>query len=249
MALNAGTGALTGSSYGDLSKHDAFTIQKRMLPIAKRLLTFGKFAQKETKPQKEGLEIRHRRYERFPIVDSPIPEGISPNYVNLNHTTIKHVLKQYGSFVNTTDIMLAASTDPVLQIITERQAQQAGETIDFLTYKEFRAGTQVGYAGSGTPTARNAVNYTISNMNAAGGSHATVLLDRAIRVLENNDASKLKSQLDASDQKKHRHGQLDLATQPANASNVCVHTLRRIAHRLGVSVPAWRIENQTKMAA
>ena len=49
MALNAGTGALTGSSYGDLSKHDAFTIQKRMLPIAKRLLTFGKFAQKETK--------------------------------------------------------------------------------------------------------------------------------------------------------------------------------------------------------
>jgi len=199
MALNAGTGNLTGSSYGDLSKHDAFTIQKRMLPIAKRLLTFGKFAQKETKPQKEGLEIRHRRYERFPIVDSPIPEGVSPNYVNLNHTTIKHILKQYGSFVNTTDIMLAASTDPVLQIITERQAQQAGETIDFLTYKEFRAGTQVGYAGSGAPAARNAVNYTISNMNAGGGSHSNTLIDRAIRVLENNDATKLKSQLDASD--------------------------------------------------
>ena len=55
--------------------HDAYTIQKRMLPIAKRLLTFSKFAQRETKPQKEGLEIRHRRYERFPIVDTPIAEG------------------------------------------------------------------------------------------------------------------------------------------------------------------------------
>jgi N4-gp56 family major capsid protein len=75
MAINAGTGLLTGSSYGDLSKHDAYTIQKRMLPIAKRLLTFSKFAQRETKPQKEGLEIRHRRYERFPIVDTPIAEG------------------------------------------------------------------------------------------------------------------------------------------------------------------------------
>ena len=75
MAINAGTGLLTGSAYGDLSKHDAYTIQKRMLPIAKRLLTFARFSQKETKPQKEGLEIRHRRYERFPIVDTPIAEG------------------------------------------------------------------------------------------------------------------------------------------------------------------------------
>ena len=48
MAINAGTGLLSGSSYGDLSKHDAYTIQKRMLPIAKRLLTFAKFAQRET---------------------------------------------------------------------------------------------------------------------------------------------------------------------------------------------------------
>lgn len=202
MALNAGTGQLSGSSYGDLSKHDAFTIQKRMLPIAKRLLTFGKFAQKETKPQKEGLEIRHRRYERFPIADSPIAEGVTPNYVNLQHTTIKHVLQQFGSFVNTTDVMMAASTDPMLQIITERQAQQAGETLDFLTYKEFRAGTQVGYATSTVPvTGRSDVNYTIANTNSAGGAPAasTLLLDRAIRVLENNDAEKLKEQLDASD--------------------------------------------------
>ncbi|MBU97614.1 MAG: N4-gp56 family major capsid protein [Acidimicrobiaceae bacterium] len=201
MALNAGTGQIGGSSYGDLSKHDAFTIQKKMLPIAKRLLTFGKFAQKETKPQKEGLEIRHRRYERFPIVDSPIAEGVTPNFVNLQHTTIKHVLQQYGSYVNTTDIMLAASTDPVVNIITERQAQQAGETIDFLTYKEFRAGTQVGYARSSVGSGRADVDYTIANTNSAVGAPAatTTLLDRAIRVLENNDASKLKEQLDATD--------------------------------------------------
>ena len=55
MAAYGGTGSVSGaSSYGDLSKNDAFTIQKKMLPIAKRLLTFAKFAQKETKPQKQG---------------------------------------------------------------------------------------------------------------------------------------------------------------------------------------------------
>jgi len=199
MAINAGTGLLTGSSYGDLSKHDAYTIQKRMLPIAKRLLTFSKFAQRETKPQKEGLEIRHRRYERFPIVDTPIAEGVTPNFVNLQHTTIKHNLQQYGSYVNTTDIMLAASHDPLVQVITERQAQQAGETLDFISYKEFRAGSQVGYARSTGSTGRSDVNYTIANKNAAAGTAATTLLDRAIRVLENNDSTKLKEQLDATD--------------------------------------------------
>ena len=54
MAAYGGTTTISGSSYGDLSKNDAFTIQKKMLPIAKRLLTFAKFAQKETKPQKQG---------------------------------------------------------------------------------------------------------------------------------------------------------------------------------------------------
>jgi len=204
MAINAGTGLLTGSSYGDLSKHDAYTIQKRMLPIAKRLLTFSKFAQRETKPQKEGLEIRHRRYERFPIVDTPIAEGVTPNFVNLQHTTIKHNLQQYGSYVNTTDIMLAASHDPIVQVITERQAQQAGETLDFISYKEFRAGSQVGYGRSAGATGRSDVNLHIAGTNATPPAapwnvNQTTLLDRAIRVLENNDATKLKEQLDATD--------------------------------------------------
>ena len=44
-----------GSTYGDLSKNDAFVIQKKMLPIAKRLLTFARFAQKETKPPEAGF--------------------------------------------------------------------------------------------------------------------------------------------------------------------------------------------------
>jgi N4-gp56 family major capsid protein len=124
---------------------------------------------------------------------------VTPNFVNLQHTTIKHNLQQYGSYVNTTDIMLAASHDPLVQVITERQAQQAGETLDFISYKEFRAGSQVGYARSAGATGRSDVNYTIANKNAAAGTAATTLLDRAIRVLENNDATKLKEQLDATD--------------------------------------------------
>ena len=217
MAAYGGTGSVSGSAYGDLSKNDAFTIQKKMLPIAKRLLTFAKFAQKETKPQKQGLEIRHRRYERFPVVDTPMAEGVTPDFVSLEHTTLKHTLKQYGSYVNTTDVMLAASTDPVLKVISERQAQQAGETIDFLSYKAFRAGTQVKYVGT-SATARSDVDFTIGGIaptlsNPSAGTQTLSALQTAIRALENNDAGKLKSKLKAS---------VGIATEPIRESYIAI---------------------------
>ena len=216
MAAYGGTGTISGSSYGDLSKNDAFTIQKKMLPIAKRLLTFAKFAQKETKPQKQGLEIRHRRYERFPIVDTPIAEGVTPDFSSLEHTTLMHTLKQYGSYVNTTDVQLAAAADPVLKIISERQATQAGETIDFLSYKVFRAGTQVKYVGA-SATARSHVDMHIGGVatavNNPGVSATLGPLQTAIRTLENNDAQKLKNKLKAS---------VGISTEPIRESYIAI---------------------------
>ena len=217
MAAYGGTGTISGSSYGDLSKNDAFTIQKKMLPIAKRLLTFAKFAQKETKPQKQGLEIRHRRYERFPIVDTPIAEGVTPDFSSLEHTTLMHTLKQYGSYVNTTDVQLAAAADPTLKIISERQAQQAGETIDFLSYKVFRAGTSVKYVGT-SASARSDVDMhiggTLPSLNNPGANTPTLqALQTAIRALENNDAGKLKSKLKAS---------VGIATEPIRESYIAI---------------------------
>ena len=241
MAAYGGTGSISGSSYGDLSKNDAFTIQKKMLPIAKRLLTFAKFAQKETKPQKQGLEIRHRRYERFPVVDTPIAEGVTPDFSSLEHTTLMHTLKQYGSYVNTTDVQLAAAADPVLKIISERQATQAGETIDFLSYKVFRAGTQVKYVGDGPATARTAVDHHIGGAtcvaNTPGNGATLGPLQTAIRVLENNDAQKLKSKLKAS---------VGVATEPIRESYVaiCHPDLRQDIQALPNFVPVEKYADQ-----
>jgi N4-gp56 family major capsid protein len=241
MAVYGGTGSISGSSYGDLSKNDAFTIQKKMLPIAKRLLTFAKFAQKETKPQKQGLEIRHRRYERFPVVDTPIAEGVTPDFSSLEHTTLMHTLKQYGSYVNTTDVQLAAAADPVLKIISERQATQAGETIDFLSYKVFRAGTQVKYVGT-SATARSDVDFTIGGVaptvsSPSSGTQTLAALQTAIRTLENNDAGKLKSKLKAS---------VGIATEPIRESYVaiCHPDLRQDIQELPGFTPVEKYSDQ-----
>ena len=128
MAINAGTGLLSGSSYGDLSKHDAYTIQKRMLPIAKRLLTFAKFAQRKPATER-GFGDPAPKIRTLPDWDTPWRRAFLQTSKPPAHQSMF-----CSSTVHNTDIMLAASHDPIVQVITERQAQQAGETIDFISY-------------------------------------------------------------------------------------------------------------------
>ena len=195
-------GGLTGSSYGDLSANESFSIQKRMLPIAMKLLTFSRFAQRDTKPLKDGLELRFRRYEKIAITgkDSPIAEGVTPNFDNITQTTIKTTLNRYGTYVNVTDLMMAVHSDPLLQQISDRLAVMAGELKDFLDFKIFRSGTNVAYAKS-TGSGRTAVDQVIGNTTAITGSSpapSAILLQTAVRFLEGQDAKKITSYLKAS---------------------------------------------------
>ena len=196
-------GTLSGSKYGALHKSDAFTIQKQFLTIAKRNLVFARFAQKETKAQNDGLEVRWRRYEKFHLPLVPLAEGVKPPADNLTQVTMKVKMHQYGSYVSTTDVLVANHTDPVIQQITERQSIQAAELMDFLSYLHFRTGTSADRSGGATGTTaatvayRNLVNRTIGgtkgrNSTVAGGlTPTTKLLDTAIRALENNEATKI----------------------------------------------------------
>ena len=159
MAFTAGTKGGTGTlqstsgfgaKYGELSDADAFTIQKKFLTISKKLITMARFAQLETKPLHEGKDIRWRRYERFSDDTTALSEGVTPVSDTLQQTTIKATLAQYGKWVPVTDVMLALSTDPIVQQITERQAIQMAETMDTLAFNAFKAGTNVLYSSGGS---------------------------------------------------------------------------------------------------
>ena len=97
--LDATVGSLSTSSgemkYGSLSQKDAFTIQKKFLAIAKRNLVFSRFAQKETKAQNDGLEVRWRRYEKFNLPMVPLAEGVKPPADDLTQVTLKVKLHQF----------------------------------------------------------------------------------------------------------------------------------------------------------
>jgi hypothetical protein len=108
-------------------------------------------------------------------------------------------LNQFGSYVATTDVLVAAAQDPIIQQITERQSIQAAELMDFLTYLHARSGTQAAFAGG---SARASVQKTLGNqigVNAGTpGTANTNLLDVAVRTLEYQEARKIAKQMTPS---------------------------------------------------
>ena len=199
MAFTSGTAGGTGTlqstsgygaKYGELSEADAFTIQKKFLTISKKLVTMARFAQKETKALHEGKDIRWRRYERFQVNTSTLSEGVTPDSDTLQQTTISATLAQYGRWVPITDVMMALSTDPIVQQITERQAIQMAETMDTLAFNAFKAGTNVLYSGGGSSgtVAQNIANGTAAAYTA---NLTPANISRAVSTLENKDAVKI----------------------------------------------------------
>jgi N4-gp56 family major capsid protein len=200
-ALNGGVGTIQstsgfGAKYGELSEADAFTIQKKFLTISKKLVTMARFAQKETKPLHEGKDIRWRRYERFAVNTSTLSEGVTPESDTLQQTTIMATLAQYGRWVPITDVMMALSTDPIVQQITERQAIQMAETMDTLAYNAFKAGTNVKYSNG---TTRAGVNTNIGGQTAyAAAAGSAQVIQSAVTALESKDAVKISNVVKAA---------------------------------------------------
>ena len=215
MAITTTAYATTsGNLYGDLSTEDALTIQSKMLPVAKKNLTFARFAQKDTKGRNDGNVMRHRRYKKFPLNDTPLGEGVTPDFDQLESEVVSTTIRQYGRYVPVTDLMEILGQDPYISIITERQAQQAAEVMDLLAYKTFRNPANVIYANNVTSRANVAAKVTAAE------------LDQAIRFLEGNDAEKLTEMLAATP---------DVATEPLRPAYVAIchpilrHDLESIA--------------------
>ena len=193
-----GTGGVSVAGtmkYGSLDETEAFKIQKKFLSIAKRSMIMARFAQKETKAQKEGLEVRWKRFEKFALPLVPLAEGVKPPADTLLQTIIKVKLHQYGSYVATTDVLVAAATDPIIQQVTERQSIQAAELMDFITFLHARSGTQAAYAGG---TTRATVDAEIGGTTGDTTGSSTNLLDTAVRTLEYNEARKIAKQMTPS---------------------------------------------------
>ena len=130
------------------------TLLKRLLPN----LVFAKFAQKGTISRHGGNKINWRKFNSLSPNTTPLTEAVTPSGTSLTMAQVEATLKQYGDFIEFSDVVDVAAIDPVLTQGAEVLGEQAGLSIDSIMRDEYCKGTNVMYAGGTTASTIAAEN-------------------------------------------------------------------------------------------
>lgn len=193
----------TTTKYNDISPRTTVYAAAQMLAHAEPILVLNKLAQSKPIPQNKSQTIKFRRPKPFAPAVNPLTEGVRPAAQKMVYEDVECQIKQYGAYVEITDVIQDTHEDPVLKDITQLSGEQAAETTEMITWGAICAGTNVIYTtGSTTSAVKNVVN--INHIRAA------------VRKLQKNRAKKKTSILDAS---------VKYATKPIEAAYIAVcHT-------------------------
>jgi N4-gp56 family major capsid protein len=196
---------VAGRLFGDLEVEEAIRLQQDMLPNVTKNLITARFATEHIKNANESAVVRFRRIEKLPFGDEPLSEGTTPNWDSISQRIVTTEMRQFGRYITTTDLMDSFGQLPYQQIITETQATQAAEQMEFLNFKKFRAGTNVFRV--------NASGASVTNRSQVNGIITTNMIAQAVRKLEEEDCEKITTIVSPS---------RDIASEPIRASYVAV---------------------------
>lgn len=159
---------------------------RRMLYKAKPHLVHQSFAQTNDIPMNSSSQIKFRRYSLLTPATTALSEGQTPAGSNLSVTTLTADLYQYGDFVTLTDLLDYTTEDPILQETYDILAQQAANTLDYITRDVLSGGTGVQYAST-----------AVSRVTVSSAMKLTAAEVReAVRTLKNNNALRITSMVD-----------------------------------------------------
>lgn len=148
---------------------------KALLAYAKPKLVHGKFAEIKDIGARNGNTMKFRRAGKLATATTPLTEGVTPPGHLLSKTDLTATIKQYGSFVNITDVVDLTVENPALATAAEMLGVQMGETIDEIV-------RDVLVACSSTTNASNGTN------GATPTELAKADIDGVTRTLMDNDA-------------------------------------------------------------
>ena len=147
----------------------------------------GRFGQKRPISQKNGNQIKFRRYSQLAAATTPLTEGVTPSGSQLAVTDITATLAQYGDYIQLSDMVSMTNQDAVVTEATDVLGDQAGTTIDQIRRDVLVAGTNVAYASGAASRAATTTKITAAD------------LDKAIRFLKNQNAKFIKMGIASSD--------------------------------------------------
>ncbi len=160
-----------------------------LIDMAEPELVHDQFGQKHPIPKNGGKTIEFRKYDPLPKALTPLTEGVTPDGQKISMGVITATVKQYGGFVELSDMLILTAIDNNLVQATKLIGSQAGRTLDTITREVLNGGTNVQYA-EGQVTSRAAL--VGGNADAAKNHYLTVdAIKRAVRFLKLMHAPKI----------------------------------------------------------
>ncbi len=153
-----------------------------LIDMAEPKLVHDQFGQKVPIPKNKGKVIEFRKYDPLPKALTPLTEGVTPNGQKLDVKTVTTEVKQYGGFIELSDLVQLTAIDNNLVQATKLLGGQAGRTLDTIVREVLAGGTNVQFA-EGQVDSRDALE------RGEGGHYLTVNAIRmAVRTLKRLDA-------------------------------------------------------------
>ncbi len=158
-----------------------------LIDLAEPELVHDQFGQKHPIPKNGGKIIEFRKYDSLPKATTPLTEGVTPDGQKLKMSVLTSEVKQYGGYIELSDILLLTAIDNNLVQATKLLGSQAGRTLDTITREVLAGGTNVQYY-DGSVESREALTYTSKEEN----HNLTVdCIKRAVRFLKTMNAPKI----------------------------------------------------------
>ncbi len=122
---------------------------RQLLESAKTRFVHAEFGQKRPIPRNNGNHVNFRRWNLFDPNEAVkgLTEGETPTGQSLSQSEVEATVKQYGAYVEVTDLLDLTGYDNVINDSAELLGEQIGTVVEWVTRDAMCATTNVQYAG------------------------------------------------------------------------------------------------------
>ncbi len=160
-----------------------------LIDAAEPELVHDQFAQKHPIPANGGKTIQFRRFAPLGKALTALTEGVTPDGQSLSMTTVEAAVRQYGGYIQMSDLLLLTAIDNNLTMTTKLLGAQAGRTLDTITREVLVGGDNVQYADESV-----SARYLLQGGNASAADNNYLTVDcirRAVRALKNANCRRI----------------------------------------------------------
>lgn len=151
------------NTYGGIGSRQNLYADEVFLAHAVPKQILERYATIKPLPKNKTLTIAFRRVIPFDVTDVPLQEGVTPTPEGIIFEDVQTTLKQYGNWVQISDVVSDTLQDPVLTEMATALGEQAAQQRELINWGVYRSGLNVYYSSTtANPTLRSQVNAPVT---------------------------------------------------------------------------------------